>query len=89
MKTFVIRALADTVLEGDEHFTVQLYPAESGAVIDPLNGQYLGKKVARTLHQFIISRLSLICPCLTGDVLPQVWPPSLSGQTRLHWGLLE
>ncbi len=41
MKTFVIRALADTVLEGDEHFTVRLFPAESGAVIDPLNGQYL------------------------------------------------
>ncbi|XP_044053980.1 adhesion G-protein coupled receptor V1 isoform X2 [Siniperca chuatsi] len=38
MKTFVIRALADTVLEGDEHFTVRLFPAESGAVIDPLNG---------------------------------------------------
>ncbi|XP_029296357.1 LOW QUALITY PROTEIN: adhesion G-protein coupled receptor V1 [Cottoperca gobio] len=38
MKTFVIRALADTALEGDEHFTVRLFPAESGAVIDPLNG---------------------------------------------------
>ncbi|KAM9857814.1 adhesion G-protein coupled receptor V1 [Aulostomus maculatus] len=39
MKTFVIRALADTVLEGDEHFTVRLFPArESGAVIEPLNG---------------------------------------------------
>lgn len=41
MKTFVIRALADTVLEGNEHFNVRLFPAESGAVIDPLNGQYL------------------------------------------------
>lgn len=41
MKTFVIRALADNVLEGDEHFTVRLFPgSESGAVIDPLNGQY-------------------------------------------------
>lgn len=39
MKTFVIRALADTVLEGDEHFTVRLFPVESAAVIDPLNGQ--------------------------------------------------
>ncbi|XP_076586595.1 adhesion G-protein coupled receptor V1 isoform X2 [Chaetodon auriga] len=38
MKTFVIRALADTLLEGDEHFTVRLFPADSGAVIDPLNG---------------------------------------------------
>uniref|UniRef100_A0A3Q3J0J5 Adhesion G-protein coupled receptor V1 n=1 Tax=Monopterus albus TaxID=43700 RepID=A0A3Q3J0J5_MONAL len=36
MKTFMIRALADTVLEGDEHFTVRLVP-ESGAVINPLN----------------------------------------------------
>ncbi|KAK1892564.1 Adhesion G-protein coupled receptor V1, partial [Dissostichus eleginoides] len=38
MKTLVIRALADTTLEGDEHFTVRLFPAGSGAVIDPLNG---------------------------------------------------
>ncbi|XP_065821533.1 adhesion G-protein coupled receptor V1 [Labrus bergylta] len=38
MKTFVIRALADSVLEGDEHFTVKLFPAGSGAVIDPLDG---------------------------------------------------
>ncbi|XP_055742122.1 adhesion G-protein coupled receptor V1 isoform X1 [Salvelinus fontinalis] len=37
-KTLVIRALADTVLEGDENFTVQLLAAESGAVIDPING---------------------------------------------------
>lgn len=40
MKTFVIRALADTLLEGDEHFTVRLFPDESGAVINPVNGQY-------------------------------------------------
>lgn len=38
VKSFMIRALADTVLEGDEHFIVRLYPAESGAVISPLNG---------------------------------------------------
>ncbi|XP_029019275.1 adhesion G-protein coupled receptor V1 isoform X2 [Betta splendens] len=38
VKTFVVRALADSVLEGDEHFAVQLVPAESGAVISPLNG---------------------------------------------------
>jgi len=37
-KSFVIRALADDVIEGDEHFTVRLFPADSGAVIDPLNG---------------------------------------------------
>uniref|UniRef100_A0A3P8TGE6 Adhesion G-protein coupled receptor V1 n=1 Tax=Amphiprion percula TaxID=161767 RepID=A0A3P8TGE6_AMPPE len=38
VKSFMIRALADTALEGDEHLTVHLYPAGSGAVIDPLNG---------------------------------------------------
>nr|XP_046243039.1 adhesion G-protein coupled receptor V1 [Scatophagus argus] len=38
IKTFMIRALADTVLEGDENFTIRLFPADSGAVIDPLNG---------------------------------------------------
>lgn len=41
VKTFVIRALADSPLEGDEHFSIRLFPAESSAVIDPLNGQYL------------------------------------------------
>lgn len=35
----VIRALVDAVLEGDEHFSIRLFPAESGAVIDPLNGE--------------------------------------------------
>uniref|UniRef100_H2M3Y4 Adhesion G-protein coupled receptor V1 n=1 Tax=Oryzias latipes TaxID=8090 RepID=H2M3Y4_ORYLA len=38
MKTFAIRALADNVLEGEEHFTLRLLPADSGAIIDPLNG---------------------------------------------------
>lgn len=38
VKTIVIKALADTVLEGDERFTVRLFPAETGAVISPLNG---------------------------------------------------
>ncbi|KAJ8006188.1 hypothetical protein DPEC_G00125640 [Dallia pectoralis] len=37
-KTLGIRALADAVLEGDESFTVQLLAANSGAVIDPING---------------------------------------------------
>uniref|UniRef100_A0A3Q3GBS3 Adhesion G-protein coupled receptor V1 n=1 Tax=Labrus bergylta TaxID=56723 RepID=A0A3Q3GBS3_9LABR len=35
---FNLIALADSVLEGDEHFTVKLFPAGSGAVIDPLDG---------------------------------------------------
>ncbi|XP_077457045.1 adhesion G-protein coupled receptor V1 [Stigmatopora argus] len=39
MKTFVINALGDSMLEGDESFTVKLFPASDGsAVIDPLNG---------------------------------------------------
>ncbi|XP_019908355.3 adhesion G-protein coupled receptor V1 isoform X2 [Esox lucius] len=37
-KTFGIRAVADAVLEGDESFMVQLLAANSGAVIDPVNG---------------------------------------------------
>lgn len=35
----VIRALADALLEGEERFSVRLFPAESTAVIDPLNGE--------------------------------------------------
>ncbi|XP_014844179.1 PREDICTED: G-protein coupled receptor 98 isoform X1 [Poecilia mexicana] len=38
VKSFVIRALADNLLEGDEHFIVRLLPADSGAIIDPLHG---------------------------------------------------
>ncbi|XP_057687080.1 adhesion G-protein coupled receptor V1 isoform X4 [Corythoichthys intestinalis] len=39
MKIFVIRALGDSVLEGVESFTVNLFPAMDGsAVIDPLKG---------------------------------------------------
>ncbi|KAK7934133.1 hypothetical protein WMY93_005029 [Mugilogobius chulae] len=38
MKTFVIRALADNIPEGDEHFRVQLFPVEKDVVIDPLKG---------------------------------------------------
>ncbi|KAK0155883.1 G-protein coupled receptor 98 [Merluccius polli] len=37
-KSFVIRALADSVLEGDESFTVRLLPGTSDAVVDPLTG---------------------------------------------------
>jgi len=40
VKSFMISALADAALEGDEHFTIMLFPAGSGAVIDPLKGQY-------------------------------------------------
>ncbi|KAF3695921.1 Monogenic audiogenic seizure susceptibility protein 1 -like protein [Channa argus] len=36
VKTFVIRALADNILEGNENFTVRLFAADSGAVINPL-----------------------------------------------------
>ena len=40
-KTFEIRALADSVLEGDQSFSARLLPDTSGeAVIDPLNGLY-------------------------------------------------
>lgn len=40
LKTFVVKALTDTVLEDEEHFRVHLFPAKSDVVIDPLNGQY-------------------------------------------------
>lgn len=71
MKTFVVRALADTELEGDEHFIVRLFPSESGAVIDPLNGQYLLKKKKLTTFAFIdeiimsIHPLCLYYPCFS------------------------
>lgn len=58
----VIRALADTVLEGDEHFSLRLFPAESGAVIDPLNGERVSAftqygLIEKHTHYNIITRL--------------------------------
>lgn len=42
LKTFTVKALADSALEGEEGFNVRLFPAETDAVIDPLNGQLNG-----------------------------------------------
>ena len=39
----MIRALEDSVLEGDESFTVRLLPGTSAAVIDPLAGQWVSR----------------------------------------------
>ncbi|XP_029685938.1 LOW QUALITY PROTEIN: adhesion G-protein coupled receptor V1 [Takifugu rubripes] len=37
LETFTIQALPDSALEGEERFNVRLLPAETDAVIDPLN----------------------------------------------------
>lgn len=42
LETFTIQALPDSALEGEERFNVRLLPAETDAVIDPLNGHFNG-----------------------------------------------
>uniref|UniRef100_A0AAV2MS74 Staphylococcus aureus surface protein A n=1 Tax=Knipowitschia caucasica TaxID=637954 RepID=A0AAV2MS74_KNICA len=38
MKTIVIRVLADTIPEGDEHFRIQLFPVDKDVIVDPIKG---------------------------------------------------
>lgn len=40
LETFTITALTDSALEGEERFNVRLFPAQTDAIIDPLNGRF-------------------------------------------------
>lgn len=56
----VIRALVDAVLEGEEHFSVRLFPAESAAVIDPLNGECVSCVALLLGHDYFTLLLGVI-----------------------------
>ncbi|KAM7416521.1 hypothetical protein PAMA_018533 [Pampus argenteus] len=96
VKTFVIRALTDTVLEGNEHFNVQLFPAESGAVIDPLNGlatiTIRADKAALGIIGIAESSRTIIIGEPQGDyngsaVISLVRGPGVFGEVQIYWNI--
>ncbi|XP_056232770.1 adhesion G-protein coupled receptor V1 isoform X2 [Seriola aureovittata] len=96
MKTFVIRALTDTVLEGDEHFTVRLFPAESGAVIDPLNDMVTitvrADKAALGIIGIAESSRNILIGEPQGDyngsaVVSLVRGPGVFGEVKVYWNI--
>ncbi|XP_042344940.1 adhesion G-protein coupled receptor V1 [Plectropomus leopardus] len=96
VKTFVIRAVADTVLEGDEHFTVWLFPAESAAVIDPLNGMATitirADKAALGIIGIEESSRNILIGESQGDyngsaVVSLVRGPGVFGEVQVYWNI--
>uniref|UniRef100_A0A669EYL3 Adhesion G-protein coupled receptor V1 n=1 Tax=Oreochromis niloticus TaxID=8128 RepID=A0A669EYL3_ORENI len=96
MKSFVIRALADTVVEGEEHFTVQLFPADSGAVIDPLNGMATitirGDKAALGIIGIVESSRSILIGEPQGNYngsarVSLVRGPGVFGEVQVYWNI--
>ncbi|XP_074526084.1 adhesion G-protein coupled receptor V1 [Halichoeres trimaculatus] len=96
LKTFVIRALADSVLEGDEHFTLQLFPAASGAVIDPLNGMATitirADKAALGVIGIAESSRNILIGEPQGDyngsaVISLVRGPGVFGEVQVYWNI--
>uniref|UniRef100_UPI0037E7935A adhesion G-protein coupled receptor V1 n=1 Tax=Semicossyphus pulcher TaxID=241346 RepID=UPI0037E7935A len=96
MKTFEIRALADSVLEGDEHFTVKLFPAASGAVIDPLNGMATitvrADKAALGIIGIEESSRHILIGEPQGDyngsaVVSLVRGPGVFGEVQVYWNI--
>ncbi|XP_061528205.1 adhesion G-protein coupled receptor V1 isoform X2 [Phycodurus eques] len=97
MKTFVIRALTDRVLEGDEHFTVKLFPASGSiAVIDPLNGLATITIIADKAALGIIGLEESSRNIVIGEpkgiyngsaVVNLVRGPGVFGQVQVHWNI--
>ncbi|TKS78901.1 G-protein coupled receptor 98 [Collichthys lucidus] len=96
MKTFVIRALADTLLEGDEHFTVRLFPDESGAVINPVNGvatiTITADKAALGIIGIAESSRNILIGEPHGDyngsaVVSLVRGPGVFGEVQVYWNI--
>ncbi|XP_041643632.1 adhesion G-protein coupled receptor V1 [Cheilinus undulatus] len=96
IQTFVIRALADSVLEGEEHFTVQLIPAGSGAVIDPLNGMgtitIRADKAALGIIGIAESSRNILIGEPQGDyngsvVVSLLRGPGVFGEVQVYWNI--
>uniref|UniRef100_A0A3B4ZW94 Adhesion G-protein coupled receptor V1 n=1 Tax=Stegastes partitus TaxID=144197 RepID=A0A3B4ZW94_9TELE len=97
MKSFVIQALADTALEGNEHFTVRLLPAVgSGAVIDPLSGLVTitirADKAALGVVGIAESSKNLLIGEPQGDysgsvIVSLVRGPGVFGEVRVNWSI--
>ncbi|KAM9743556.1 adhesion G-protein coupled receptor V1 isoform 2-T3 [Menidia menidia] len=96
VKSFVIRALADDVLEGDEHFTLRLFPADSGAVIDPLNDMVTvtirANKAAMGIVGISKSSRNIILGEPLGDyngsaVISFARGPGVFGEVQVYWNI--
>ncbi|XP_077943744.1 adhesion G-protein coupled receptor V1 [Gasterosteus aculeatus] len=96
MKSFMIRALADTILEGTEYFRVQLFPAESGAIIDPLKGMATitirADKAALGIIGIEESSGNILIGEPRGDyngsaVVRLVRGPGVFGEVQVYWNI--
>ncbi|XP_077417871.1 adhesion G-protein coupled receptor V1 isoform X3 [Vanacampus margaritifer] len=97
MKTLVIRALADSILEGEEHFTVILFPAtDGGAVIDPLNDlatiTIMADKAALGIIGLAESSKSIFIGEPEGfyngsAVVNLIRGPGVFGEVRVQWNI--
>ncbi|XP_034025926.1 adhesion G-protein coupled receptor V1 isoform X1 [Thalassophryne amazonica] len=95
-KIFEIEALADTVLEREESFTVRLLPAESAAIIDPLNGvatiTIRGDKAALGIVGIAENSRNILIGEPEGDyngtaVVSLVRGPGVFGEIQVHWNI--
>ncbi|KAF7670351.1 hypothetical protein LDENG_00010120 [Lucifuga dentata] len=95
-KTFVIRALADTVLEGEERFIVRLFPTDSDVVIDSLNGMATitirGDKAALGIVGIEESSRNILIGEPQGDyngsaAVRLVRGPGISGEVQVYWNI--
>ncbi|KAM6930325.1 adhesion G-protein coupled receptor V1 [Xenentodon cancila] len=96
MKSFLIRALADNVLEGDEHFTIRLFPADSGAVVDPLHAVVTvtikADKAALGIVGISESSRNIIIGEPQGDyngtaLVSLVRGPGVFGDVQVYWNI--
>ncbi|XP_026199339.1 adhesion G-protein coupled receptor V1 [Anabas testudineus] len=96
VKTFVIRALVDTVLEGDEQFTVWLFAAESDAVISPLSGiatiTVKANKAALGIIGIAESSRNILIGEPLGNyngsaVVSLVRGPGVFGEVQVYWNI--
>nr|XP_057927104.1 adhesion G-protein coupled receptor V1 isoform X2 [Doryrhamphus excisus] len=97
LKTFVIRALADSILEGDEHFTVNLFPGNgSGAVIDPSNDMATVTIMADKAALGIIGLAESSRTIFIGEpeglyngsaVVSLIRGPGVFGEVQVHWNI--
>ncbi|KAM4746526.1 adhesion G-protein coupled receptor V1 isoform 2-T2 [Anableps anableps] len=97
VKSFVIRALADNLLEGDEHFTVRLLPADSGAIIDPLHGVVTvtirADKAALGIIRILESSRNVIIGEPHGNyngtaMVNLVRGPGVFGDVQVNWNII-
>uniref|UniRef100_A0A3B4V3U8 Adhesion G-protein coupled receptor V1 n=1 Tax=Seriola dumerili TaxID=41447 RepID=A0A3B4V3U8_SERDU len=87
MKTFVIRALTDTLLEGDEHFTVRLFPAENMVTIT-----VRADKAALGIIGIAESSRNILIGEPQGDyngsaVVSLVRGPGVFGEVQVYWNI--